>query len=246
MDEIITTSKVYVQTDERGRIIRCEGGYTAPVDLSGWTEIDEGVGDRFNLCQSNYFPGGLYTTDGIPRYKLQDGSPVERTEEERQADRDAVVPPPASPDTASMQAVFALAQMQAQELPDAQALEVPVLYPYWAPGIKYGGEGEIKIVRRPLESRDQLYRCGTPHTSQAGWEPENVPAVWTAINQTNKGTMDDPIPAARGMEYTYGKYYEDPEDGKIYRCKRTGEADGGNVTLQFLPHELVGHYFEAA
>lgn len=57
MDDTITISKVYVQTDERGRIIRCEGGYTAPVDLSGWTEIDEGVGDRFNLAQSHYFPG---------------------------------------------------------------------------------------------------------------------------------------------------------------------------------------------
>lgn len=239
-------SKVYVKTDNRSRIIRCEGGYTTPANLSGWTEIDEGVGDRFNLAQSNYFPGGIYTADGIPLYKLQDGKPVERTEEEIQADRAAIVPPPAAPDTASMQAVFALAQMQAQALTDAQALEVPVLYPYWAPGISYGGEGEIQIVRRPIDGREQLYRCGTPHTSQTGWEPENVPAVWTAINQTNKGTPEDPIPAARGMEYTYGKYYEDPEDGKIYRCKRPGETDGGTVTLQFLPHELVGHYFEAA
>lgn len=240
MDDTITTSKVYVQTDERGRIVRCEGGYTTPPDLSGWTEIDEGVGDHFNLAQSQYFPDGLYTADGIPRYKLQDGVPVERTEDEIQADRDAIVPPPQAPSAEDMTAVLSLARRQ------AQALEVPVLYPYWAPGIPYGGDGEVKIVRRPLEGRDQLYRCGKPHTSQTGWEPENVPAVWTAINQTNKGTMDDPIPAARGMEYTYGKYYEDPEDGKIYLCKRTGEADGGNVTLQFLPHELVGHYFEAA
>lgn len=239
-------SKVYVQTDDRDRITRCEGGYTTPPDLSGWTEIDEGVGDRYNLCQAHYFPGSLYTVDGIARYKLQDGKALERTEDEIQADRAAIVPPPAVPDTATMQAVFALASRQAQELPDAQALEVPVLYPYWAPGIPYGGEGEIKIVRRPIDGREQLYRCGKPHTSQDGWEPEAVPAVWTAINQTNKGTPDDPIPAARGMEYTYGKYYEDSEDGKIYLCTRPGEADGGTVTLQFLPHELVGHYFEAA
>lgn len=244
MEEI--KSKVYVRTDERGRIIRCEGGYTAPVDLSGWTEIDEGTGDRYNLAQSNYFPSGLYTADGIPLYKLQDGKPMERTEDEIQADRDAIVPPPQAPSAEDMMAVLSLARRQAQELPDAQALEVPVLYPDWAPGIPYGGDGEVKIVRRPIDGRDQLYRCGKPHTSQDGWEPEAVPAVWTAINQTNAGTPEDPIPAARDMEYTYGKYYEDPEDGKIYLCKRTGEADGGNVTLQFLPHELVGHYFEAA
>ena len=59
----IIRSKVYVRADERGRIVRCEGGYTTPPDLSGWTEIDEGVGDRFNLAQSQYFTDGLYTDD---------------------------------------------------------------------------------------------------------------------------------------------------------------------------------------
>ena len=83
----IIKSKVYVQTDPQDRITRCEGGYTTPADLTGWTQIDEGTGDRYNLCQSNYFPGGLYTADGIPRYKLQDGKAVERTAEDLDADR---------------------------------------------------------------------------------------------------------------------------------------------------------------
>ena len=242
----IVKSKVYVKTDEKGRIIRCEGGYTTPSDLSGWVQIDEGTGDRFNLAQSHYFPGGLHTDGGIPRYKLQDGKAVARTEDEIQADRDAIVPSPQAPSAANMTAVLSMARRQAQELPDAQALDVPVLYPYWSAGVKYGGDGEIKIVRRPIDGRDQLYRCGKPHTSQAGWEPENVPAMWTAINQANKGTPDDPIPAARGMEYTYGKYYRDPEDGKVYLCARDNTPDGGVVRLDYLPHELVGHYFEAA
>lgn len=242
----IIKSKVYVKADAEGRIIRCEGGYTTPADLSGWAKIDEGTGDKYNLCQSHYFADGLYTPDGIPRYKLVDGKPGKRTEEEIQADRDAIVFPPAAPDTASMIAVFSLAQMQAQTLPDAQALTVPALYPYWICGTAYGGEGEPQIVRRPVDGRDQLYRVKQPHTSQTGWEPENVPAMWTAINQANTGTAGDPIPAVRGMEYVYGKHYHDPEDGQIYLCKRTGESDGGTITLQFLPHELVGHYFEAA
>lgn len=80
-------SKVYVQTDEQSRILRCEGGYTTPADLTGWVQIDEGTGDRYNLCQSHYFEGGLYTSDGIPRYKLVDGQPVERSEEEIEVDR---------------------------------------------------------------------------------------------------------------------------------------------------------------
>ena len=57
------------------------------------------------------------------------------------------------------------------------------------------------------------------------------------------GTVEDPIPAARGMEYEYGKYYRDPEDGKTYLCQRTGEAEEGKVVLQYLPHELTGQYF---
>ena len=90
----IIKSKVYVMADGQGRIIRCEGGYTTPADLTGCTEIDEGTGDRYNLCQSHYFGGGLYTIDGIPRYKLEEGRPVERTEEEIAADRAALPAPP--------------------------------------------------------------------------------------------------------------------------------------------------------
>ena len=92
MDE---KSKVYVLTDERGVIMRCEGGYTIDNidDISKWTLIAEGDGDRFNLCQSNYFDA-LYTDDGIPRYKLLDGVPVMRMPSEIEADR-AAIPAPA-------------------------------------------------------------------------------------------------------------------------------------------------------
>ena len=38
-------------------------------------------------------------------------------------------------------------------------------------------------------------------------------------------------------------YYLDSEDRKTYKCQRTGEAAGGTVVLQYLPHELVGQYF---
>ena len=93
MDE--NTSKVYVLADEQGRIIRCEGGYTTSniTNPENWVQIDEGTGDRFNLCQSHYFPGGLYTEDGVPRYKLVDGKPVGRAEEEIAADLAAIVQP---------------------------------------------------------------------------------------------------------------------------------------------------------
>lgn len=90
-----TTSKVYVLADDQGRITRCEGGYTTGniANPENWVQIDEGTGDRYNLCQSHYFDGGLYTEDGVPRYKLVDGQAVERTEEEIAADVAAIVQP---------------------------------------------------------------------------------------------------------------------------------------------------------
>ena len=60
------------------------------------------------------------------------------------------------------------ALLSAQGATDAQALTMPSLYPEWAAGVAYGGEGEPCIVRQPRTS--QLYRIneGKAHTSQAG------------------------------------------------------------------------------
>lgn len=79
----IQKSKVYVLLDERSLVLRCEGGYAMSNidDLSQWTCIDEGTGDRFNLCQSHYFDA-LYTEQGIPRYKYEGGVCVLRSEAE--------------------------------------------------------------------------------------------------------------------------------------------------------------------
>ena len=86
-------SKVYIQTDTEGRILRCEGEYTLPADLDGWTLIEEGPPcDRLNLAQSHYFEGGLYNTmDGIPRYRWDGSAAVLRTDEELEADRAAIL-----------------------------------------------------------------------------------------------------------------------------------------------------------
>lgn len=105
----IQKSKVYVLLDERNRVLRCEGGYTMSNidDVSKWTYIDEGVGDRYNLCQSHYLDGGLYTMQGIPRYKYEDGACVLRSEAELAADRDALPKPqPSQLDRVEAQATY--------------------------------------------------------------------------------------------------------------------------------------------
>ena len=86
-------SKVYIQIDTEGRILRCDGGYTTPADLTGWIEIDDGTGDKYNLCQSHYFDNGLYTMDGIPRYKWDGEKTALRSEDELETDRSAIAEP---------------------------------------------------------------------------------------------------------------------------------------------------------
>ena len=91
-------SHVYIKVDEQGRITRCEGEYTLPSDLTDWILIEEGQPcDRLNLAQSHYFDGGLYTRDGIPRYRWDGTQAVLRDEAELEADRAALpTPPPAT------------------------------------------------------------------------------------------------------------------------------------------------------
>ena len=237
MDYIEQPYIVYVQTDEAGRITAVNS--SAFVDSDWGTEIDQGFGDQYHHAQGNYFPRPIYTEDGIPRYKLVDGQAVESTEEEISADR-AARPEPEPTLQEQMGAAVRLAKAAAQNLTDVQALEVPELYERWEAGTAYAQQ---HIVRRP---GGRLYRCRQAHTSQAGWEPENTPALWAAVDKSGGGTLENPIPAVRGMEYQYGLYYLDPEDSKTYLCSRTGEEQGGTVVLQYLPHELVGQYFEEA
>ena len=118
--EFETKRKVYIQLHHQGRILRCDGGYTTPADLTGCIEIDEGTGDKYNLCQSHYFDGGLYTVDGIPRYKWDGSAAVLRTEEELEADRDAI---PESEPTLEAR-VAALEADAAQAALDREALNI--------------------------------------------------------------------------------------------------------------------------
>lgn len=115
-------SKVYIKTDDQGRILRFDGGYTTPADLTGWIEIDEGTGDKYNLCQSHYFEGGLYTMDGIPRYKWDGSAAVLRTEEELEADR-ATIPEPKPSKTVEARLTALEAEAEQAEA-DREALNI--------------------------------------------------------------------------------------------------------------------------
>ena len=60
-------------------------------------------------------------------------------------------------------------------LPDEVALEAVELYPMWEENTAYSADERIRY-------EDILYRCVQAHTSQTGWEPPNVPALWTVVS----------------------------------------------------------------
>ena len=153
-------------------------------------------------------------------------------------------------DRMDAQAVYRQAvQMQAMSFNDAQALTIQDLYPEWADlpdGTQLtrkedASDGtEITIVRH----NSLLYRVAQSHKKQADWEPgQSTASQFTVINTEHAGTLEDPIPAVANMEYIKGKYYI--EDGDIYLMNREGMEDGEGITLQYLPSQLVGQYFEA-
>lgn len=93
-------SKVYVLPDSSGYITLIDGGYTESniTDPENWVLIDSGYGDKYNLCQGNYFPQPIITGCGAYRYKLVDGKPVECTAEEIAAQETALVPSDPEPE----------------------------------------------------------------------------------------------------------------------------------------------------
>ena len=80
MDDIKYT--VYAKINENG-IITAINSSAFLSDVTDWTEIDEGEGDKYHHAQNNYLSAGLTDENGIFNYKLTDGKPVLRTAEEK-------------------------------------------------------------------------------------------------------------------------------------------------------------------
>ena len=92
---MIDKYKVYVKTDEKSRITAINSSAFLS-SLDGWLEIDSGYGDKHHHAQGNYFDKPIMDERGIYRYKLEDGKPEERMQEEMDADYVSRPAPPPS------------------------------------------------------------------------------------------------------------------------------------------------------
>lgn len=134
-----------------------------------------------------------------------------------------------------VQVAVLVAQMQAQELDDAQALTVKAIYPQWQEII---GKN-VKLGYKFLHN-DVLYKTIQDNLLiQDQWIPgEGTESLYAVINETNAGTQEDPIPYNGNMALENGKYYS--QDGVIYLCNRDTE-----IPVYQALKDLVGLYVEA-
>ena len=68
----------------------------------------------------------------------------------------------------------AMIEKAAASLSDADALDGVELFKSWYSGISYLADERVRYG-------DKLYRCVQSHTSQADWEPDRTPALWTEV-----------------------------------------------------------------
>lgn len=122
---------------------------------------------------------------------------------------------------------------------DQQALAASALYPtyedlvarqYMAEnaGYRFQFDGGLWKTLQPGYTFDGVYAPG-----------QGTESVYTRIDESHAGTLEDPIPYEGNMELFSGKYYT--QGGVVYRCTR----DSGQPLYHKLS-ELVGIYVEVA
>lgn len=128
-------------------------------------------------------------------------------------------------------------QINTLELTDAESLKVKNLYPQWKEfigrklemGFKVQYNGKLYNIRQTISTVLDL----------DGYRPSDISAaaLYEEINETNAGTLEDPIPYNNNMELFNGKYYI--QNGIVYKCIRDSQ-----IPLTHLLSALVGHYVE--
>jgi hypothetical protein len=134
--------------------------------------------------------------------------------------------------TEEVTAMLITTQINTLSVDDNTALRMKSFYPEWEAGKAY-------TTNFKLTYNNKLYKVIQAHTSQVGWEPENVPAMFTEICETHEGILEDPIPYNSNMILEEGKYYI--QDNEIYICTRNSI-----YSMYHKLAELVGQYVELA
>ena len=117
-----------------------------------------------------------------------------------------------------VQAAVLVAQIQAQSLPDEQAITVKDIYPIW------DGNGVSYPKDYYLTHNGKLYKVLQAHTSQADWAPDAAPSLFSEVLPGQDGTSigewvqpDSTNPYMTGDQVTHnGKTWESLVDNNVW------------------------------
>ena len=128
-------------------------------------------------------------------------------------------------------------QKAAQNLDDADALQIQGIYPTWEELVKKGSVPAAAGYKFVHDGK--RYKCANANpTFQSDWVPGvGTESIYVRIDETHAGTLEDPIPYEGNMALVSGLYYS--QSGVVYKCIR----DTGNPVYNALS-ELVGLYVE--
>lgn len=100
-------------------------------------------------------------------------------------------------------------EQAAVSLPDEDALTAVELFPTWITGTSYAADERIRY-------ENKLYRCVQAHTSQTGWEPPNVPALWTEVAKPGEIPVWKQPTGAQDAYMTGDKVHYPDKVGPVY------------------------------
>ena len=128
-------------------------------------------------------------------------------------------------------------EQASQSLDDAVALTAVELFPQWKELVK---EGRTVQKGFRFQHEGKLYRTEQPeYTFVEHYVPgtAGTESLFSVVDETHKGTKDDPIPYDKNMEIYNGLYYIQYD--VLYLCIR----DSGQPLYHDLS-ALVGSYVE--
>jgi len=100
-------------------------------------------------------------------------------------------------------------EQAAASLNDEDALTAVELFPTWMTGTSYAADERIRY-------ENKLYRCVQAHTSQTGWEPPNVPALWTEVAKPGEIPVWKQPTGAQDAYMTGDKVHYPDKAGPVY------------------------------
>lgn len=103
----------------------------------------------------------------------------------------------------------AMIEKSSASLPDGDALEAVELFPAWAEDTDYALDVRVRYGGK-------LYKCVQAHTSQTGWEPPNVPALWTEVAKPGEIPVWRQPTGAQDAYMTGDKVHYPDADGLVY------------------------------